>query len=43
MVKKDYEQAQIEVIVFAKKDAIVASGGEFIPEYSSEDNELEIL
>ena len=46
-MKKSYETAQMDIILFAVKEVIVASGvasgDEFVPNYTLGDNETEVL
>ncbi len=44
-MKKIYEAAEINVVLFSDKDVIVASGVEdvFVPSVTQQDNETEIL
>lgn len=44
-MKKTYENIQVEVVMFATKDVVVASGASIdeAPYYVREENEMEIL
>ncbi len=43
-MKKIYEAAEMNIVLFETADVIVASGEEvFVPDYTKQDNETEIL
>lgn len=44
-MKMIYETAEINVVIFDKRDVITASSqeGDFVPSYSRDDDETEIL
>lgn len=43
-MKKIYEAAEMNIVLFTTRDVIVASGEEvFVPSYIKDDNETEIL